>query len=147
MIFQKIFSGPPRPPDGGGEKPEKYPDPMGQPQHHRQDQTAEGKKVQPAPQGHGGHVIDANLSVVPEQGEGEQGAGYPQPKQQVQPECQPAQAQTPAQSAHSVIDKAQRRPQKETLPKDDGLGHDIHVHGQRSSRARKPPRFPPPSSS
>lgn len=111
LIFQKFFPGPPSPPGRGGEQAEQGPDPVRQPQQGGQDQPAEGEKVQPAPQGHSGHVINADLPVVPEQGEGEQPRRRAQPEQQVQQKGQPGQLPIPAQGAHAVVDQAQHRPQ------------------------------------
>ena len=90
---------------------------------------------------------DAHLTVAAEQGEGEQRRRRPQPEQQVQQEGQAGQRQAPAQGAHPVVDQAQRRAQQDALSKDQRLAHNVYVHGQRSSRDRKPPRLPPPSSS
>lgn len=147
MKFQKIFPGPPRPPDRGGQQPEKIPDPVGQPIKEGQNQLTEGEEIDPAPQRHRGDVENAHLPVVAEQGEGEQGRRRTQPEQQVQQEGQRGQLQAPAQGAHPVVDQAQRHPQQKALPEDQRLAHHVYVHRQRSSRARKPPRLPPPSSS
>lgn len=89
---------------------------------------------------------DANLPVVPQEGEGEQGRRRPQPEQQIQQERKPCQLQAPAQGTHSIVDKAQRRPQQEAQAKDRRLTRDVYVHGQRSRREKNPPR-PLPSSS
>ena len=145
--FQKFFCPAPGQPDRSSEQAEYCPHPLGQPQQRGQYQAAEGKKVQPAPQRHGHHVIDAHLPVVPKQGEGEQSRHSPQPEQQVQQENQRGQPQAPAQGAHSVIDQTQQHSQQDSLPKDRRLAQNVHVHGQRSSRARKPPRPPAVSSS
>lgn len=107
---------------------------------------AEREKVQSAAQSRRGHMVDANLSVVPQEGEGEQGRGRPQPEQQIQQEGQPGQLQAPAQGAHSIVDKAQRRPQQEAQAKDHRLARDVYVHGQRNRRERNPPRSLPSSS-
>lgn len=146
MIFKKFFSSPHRPADGSGEQPPQRPDPARQPQQRGQHQTAEGEKVQPAPQSRRGHMVDAHLSVVPQEGEGEQGRGGPQPEQQIQQEGQPGQLQAPAQGARPIVDKAQRRPQQEAQAKDHRLVRDVYVHGQRSRRAKNPPRSRPSSS-
>lgn len=90
---------------------------------------------------------NAHLPVVAQQGEGEQGRRRPQPEQQVQQKGQRRQFQASAQGAHPVVDQAQRRPQQEALPEDQRLARNVYMHGQRRSRARKPPRLPPPSSS
>ena len=92
-------------------------------------------------------MVNAHLPVVPQEGEGEQRRHRPQPEQQVQHEGQGGQADAPAQGAHPVVHQAQQRPEHEPLPKHRRLGRHIHIHGQRSSRARNPPRAPPPSSS
>ena len=92
-------------------------------------------------------MVNAHLAVVPQQGEGKQGRHRPQPEQQIQHKGQRRQADAPAQGAHPVVDQAQQNPQQEPLPKDRRLAQNIHVHGQRSSRARKPPRPPAASSS
>ena len=147
MKFQKFFSGPPGPPRRGGKKPEKGPNDTGQPQKKGQNQLAEGEEIAPAPQHRRGHVENAHLSVVPQQGEGEQGRRRADPEQQVQQEGQRGQLQAPAQGAHPVVNQAQGRPQQESLPENQRLVQDIYIHRQRSSRARKPPRFEPPSSS
>lgn len=147
LKFQKIFPGPARPPEGGGKQSEKGADFVGQPQKKGQNQFAEGEKVEPASQRHRGNVEDAHLSVAAQQGESEQGRRRPQPEQQVQQEGQRRHVPAPAQSAHPVVHQAQRRPQQEALPEDQRLARNIYVHGQRSSRDRKPPRLPPPSSS
>ena len=107
---------------------------------------AEGEKVQPASQGGRGYVVDAHLPVIPQEGEGEQGRSRRQPKQQIQQESQPDQLQVPAQSAHSIVDKAQRRPQQESLAKDQRLTRDVYVHDQRNRRESSPPRSLPSSS-
>ena len=146
MIFQKFFPGPSHAAGGGGEKPPKRPDQPRQPQQRGQHQAAEREKIQAAPQSRRSHVVDAHLSVVPQEGEGEQGRRRPQPEQQVQQEGQPGQLQAAAQGAHPIVDKAQRRPQQEAQAKDRRLARDVHVHGQRSRRARKPPRSRPSSS-
>lgn len=91
-------------------------------------------------------MVDADLSVVPQEGEGEQGRRGPQPKQQIQQEGQPDQFQAPAQDARSIVDKAQRRPQQEAQAKDHRLARDVNVHGQRNRRERNPPRSLPSSS-
>ena len=92
-------------------------------------------------------MVDAHLPIVPQKGEQEQRRRGGQPEQQVQPEGQPAKAQTPPERAHPVIEQAQQRPKQESLPEDDRLAQHVYMHGQRSSREKKPPRFPPPSSS
>ena len=107
---------------------------------------AECEEVQSAPQGRRGHMVDADLAVVPQEGEGEQSRGRPQPEQQIQKEGQPGKFQAPAQGAHSIVDKAQRRPQQEALAKDRRLARDVYVHGQRNRRERNPPRSLPSSS-
>ena len=147
LIFQKFFRHPPRPPHRGGEQAEKRPNFVRQPQKDGQNQAAQGEKIDAAAQGRGGHVVDAHLSVVPQQGQGEQPRRGRQPEQQVQQKGQRGQPKAPAQGAHSVIDQAQQNPQQAPLPKDRRLAQNIHMHGQRSSRARKPPRPPAASSS
>ena len=91
-------------------------------------------------------MVDAHLSVLPQEGEGEQPRRGRQPEQQIQQESQPGQPQAPAQGAHPVVEEAQHRPQQEALAKDGRLGHDVYIHGQRSRREKKPPRLPPSSS-
>lgn len=147
MNFQKFFPGPAGPPHRGGEQPEKGPDFVSQPQKKGQNQLAEGEKVKAAAHCHRGDVENAHLAVVAEQGQGEQRRRRAQPEQQIQQEGQRRQIQAPAQGAHPVVDQAQRRPQQEPLAEDQRLAHDVYVHDQRSSRARKPPRLPPASSS
>ena len=147
LIFQNFFPGPPGPSGGSHEQAEKRPDLVRLPQQNGQDQAAQGEEIGPASQRHGGHVVDAHLPVVRQQGKGEQPRRGPQPEQQVQQEGQTGQLQTPAQGAHPVVDEAQQRSQQEALPEDQRLAHDVYMHGQRSSRARKPPRLPPASSS
>ena len=110
MIFIKIFPGAPETPDRGGQQQKKGPDPPRQPQKKGQNGLAEGEKIQPAPDGDGQYVKNADPPVVAEQGEGEQRRRRPHPEQQVQQEGEPAHAQAPAQGAHSVVDQAQRRP-------------------------------------
>lgn len=107
---------------------------------------AEREEVQPAAQSRRGHMIDADLPVVPQEGEGKQGRSRPQPEQQIQQEGQPGQPQAPAQGAHPIVDKAQRRPQQSAQPKDCRLARDVYVHGQRNRRERNPPRSLPSSS-
>ncbi len=92
-------------------------------------------------------MVNAHLPVVRQQGEREQPHRGTQPEQQVQQKSQRGQPQAPAQGAHPVVDQAQQNPQQEPLPKDRRLAQNVHVHGQRSSRARKPPRPPAASSS
>ena len=145
--FQKIFCLPPRQPDRGRKQPEHRLYPPGQPEQRGQHQAAEGEEVQPAPQRRRRHMINAHLPVVGQQGEGKQPGRVPQPEQQVQQKGQRGQPKAPAQGAHSVIDQAQQNPQQAPLPKDRRLAQNIHMHGQRSSRARKPPRPPAASSS
>ena len=145
--FQKIFCLPPRQPDRGRKQPEHRLYPPGQPEQRGQHQAAEGEEVQPAPQRRRRHMINAHLPVVGQQGEGKQPRRGPQPEQQVQQKGQRGQPKAPAQGAHSVIDQAQQNPQQAPLPKDRRLAQNIHMHGQRSSRARKPPRPPAASSS
>ena len=128
LIFQKFFPGPPGPPGGGGEKAEKGPDCAGQPQKKGQNQPAEGEKIHPAPQSHGGHVVNAHLPVVPQKGEGEQPSRGAQPEQQVQQEGQPGQPEAPAQGTHPVVDQPQQGPQQERLPKDRRLTQNVNVH-------------------
>ena len=91
-------------------------------------------------------MIDADLPVVPQEGEGEQGGRRPQPEQQIQQKGQPGQLQAPAQGAHPVVDKTQSRPQQKAQAKDHRLPRDVYVHGQRSRRERNPPRPLPLSS-
>ena len=91
-------------------------------------------------------MVDAHLSVIPQEGEGEQRRGRPQPEQQIQHKGQPPQPEAPPDSAHPVVNQAQRGPQQKALPEDDRLAHDVHVHDQRKSREKKPPRLPPSSS-
>lgn len=146
LFFQKIFPGPSGPAGWGGEQDEKSSDLVGQPQQRGQYQPAQGEEIRPAPQQQRGHVIDAHLPVVPQEGEGEQAGRAPQPEQQVQHEGQGAQPQAPAQGAHPVVNEAQQRPQQEALTENGGLAYDVYVHGQRSSREKKPIR-PAPSSS
>lgn len=145
--FQKFFCLPPRQPDRGRKQPEYRLYPPGQPEQRGQHQAAEGEEVQPAPQRRRRHMINAHLPVVGQQGEGKQPRRGPQPEQQVQQKGQRGQPKAPAQGAHSVIDQAQQNPQQAPLPKDRRLAQNIHMHGQRSSRARKPPRPPAASSS
>lgn len=91
-------------------------------------------------------MVDAHLPVVPREGEGKQRRDGPQPEQQVQREGQPAQSHTPAQRPHPVVNQPQQHTQQQPLPKNGRLGRNVHIHGQRSSREKNPPR-PPPSSS
>lgn len=91
-------------------------------------------------------MVKAHPPVVPQQGKGKQGGGDAQPEQEVQQEGQPGQLQTPAQSAHPVVDQAQGRPQQESQPENRRLVRHVHIHTQRSRREKKPPR-PAPSSS
>ena len=128
-IFQKFFCAPPEIPGGGGEQPQQGPDLVRQPQQGGQDQAAEGEEVPPAPQGHRGHVVDAHLAVLPQQGEGEQPRRGPQPEQQIQREGQAGHLQAPAQGAHPVIGQAQQRPQQDPLPKDRRLARHVDAHG------------------
>ena len=145
--FKKFFCPPPRQPDRSGEQAERRAHSPRQPEQRGQHQAAEGEKVQPAPQRRRRHVVDAHPPVVGQQGEGEQPRRGPQPEQHVQRKGQRSQPQAPAQGAHPVVDQAQQRPQRDALPKHRRLAQDVHVHGQRSSRARKPPRPPAASSS
>lgn len=147
LNFQKFFPSRPNPAKRGGEQAEKSPNFVGNPQQYGQNQAAEGEKVPAAAQRHGSYVIDAHLPVVLQQGEGEEGRDHPQPEQQVEPEGQPAQLQGPAHRAHPVVGQPQQRPQQKALPRYRRLGDHVRGHGQRSSRARKPPRLPEPSSS
>ena len=128
LIFQKFFPGPPGAPGGGHEQTEKRPDFVRQPQEYGQNQAAQGQKIGSAPQRHGGHVVNAHLPVVRQQGEGEQPCRGPQPEQQVQQESQPTQLEGPAQGAHPVVDEAQQRPQQEALPEDHRLAQYVYVH-------------------
>ncbi len=127
-IFQKFFPGPPGLPGRGHEQTDKRPNFVRQPQQNGQNQAAQGEKIGSAPQRHGGHVVDAHLSVVRQQGEGEQPRRGPQPEQQVQQEGQADQLQGPAQGAHPVVDEAQQRPQQEALPEDHRLAQYVDVH-------------------
>ncbi len=129
LIFQKFFRLPASEAGGGGEQAEQSPEPVRQPQQGGQDQPAEGEEVQPAPQSHGGHVVNADLPVVPEQGEGEQPRRGPHPEQQVQQKGQPGQPPIPAQGAHAVVDQAKRRPQQEALAENGRLVQNIRGHG------------------
>lgn len=92
-------------------------------------------------------MVDAHLPVVPQKGEQEQRRRGGQPEQQVQSEGQPPEAEAPPEGAHPVVEQAKQRPQQKALPEDDRLPCDVYVHGQRSSREKKPPRPPPTSSS
>ena len=92
-------------------------------------------------------MVNAHLSIVPQQGESEQRRRSAQPEQQVQPEGQRLQPDAPPDHPHPVVDQAQQHPQQRPLPKDGRLGRNVGGHGQRSSRDRKPPRPPPASSS
>lgn len=91
-------------------------------------------------------MVNAHLPVVPQQGKGEQRRDGPQPEQQVQREGQPAQADAAPQRPHSIVNQPQQHAQQQPLSKNGRLGRDLHIHGQRSSREKNPPR-PPPSSS
>lgn len=129
LIFQKFFRRPAGEAGGGGEQAEQGPDFVRQPQQGGQDHPAEGEEVQPAPQGHGGHVVNADLSVVSEQGECEQPRRGAHPEQQVQQKGQPGQFPIPAQGAHPVVDQAQRRPQQEALTENGRLVQNVRGHG------------------
>lgn len=91
-------------------------------------------------------MVNAHLAVVPQKGEQEQRRRDPQPEQQVQHKGQPPQPEAPSDSAHPVVNQTQRGPQQKALPEDGRLAHDVHVHDQRKSREKKPPRLPPSSS-
>ena len=117
------------------------------PQQGGQHQPAQRQEIHPASDQKSQHMVNTNLSAVPQEGQGEQRRHNPQPKQQIQHESQDSQADAPAQGAHPIVHQAQQRPQQDPLPENSRLGRDIHVHGQRSSRDRNPPRTPPPSSS
>ena len=143
LIFQKFFCVPPGAPGGGGEQAQKEADLVRQPQQGGQDQAAGGEEIPAAPQGHRRHMVDAHLPVLPQQGEGEQPRRRPQPEQQIQQEGQGGGAQAPAQSAHPVIDQAQKRPQQKPLPKDRRLARDVDVHGLNAAAGLKSrPGFP-----
>ena len=136
LIFQKFFRHPPRPPHRGGEQAEKRPNFVRQPQKDGQNQAAQGEKIDAAAQGRGGHVVDAHLSVVPQQGQGEQPRRGRQPEQQVQQKGQAGQLQAPAQGAHPVIDEAQQRPQQESLPEHRRLAQNVDMHGVSAAAGR-----------
>lgn len=91
LIFQKFFPGPSGPPGWSGKQTKKRPDFAGNPQQNGQNQTAEGEKIASASQRHGGHVVDAHLAVVPQQGKGKQPSRGREPEQQVQQEGQAGQ--------------------------------------------------------
>ena len=143
LIFQKFFCVAPGAPGGGGEQAQKKADLVRQPQQDGQDQAAGGEEVPAAPQSHRRHMVDAHLSVLPQQGEGKQPRRRSQPEQQVQQEGQPGQPEAPAQGTHPVIDQAQKGPQQKPLPKDRRLARDVDVHGLNAAAGLKSrPGFP-----
>lgn len=146
MIFQKFFRAPGRRAHRRGERPPQPAHKLRQRQQRGQHQAAQREEIRPAPQGQRGHVVDAHPPVVQGQGEQEQRRRRPQPEQQVQDEGQAGQGQGAPQGAHPVVDQPQQCPQQQPLPEDGGLAGNVHVHGQRSRREKKPPR-PPVSSS
>lgn len=91
-------------------------------------------------------MVDAHLPVVPQQSKGKQRRDGPQPEQQVQREGKPAQADAAPQRPHPIVNQPQQHAQQQPLPKNSRLGRDLHIHGQRSSREKNPPRLPPSSS-
>lgn len=62
-----------------------------------------------------------------------------QPEDQIQKERQPTQAQAMPDGPHQVVHHPQNGAQQKGLPHDRRLSQHIHRHGQRSSRAKKPP--------
>ena len=92
-------------------------------------------------------MVYVHLPAVPKQGECEQRPHRPQPEQHVQHKSQGGQPDAPTQGAHPVVHQPQQRPKGQPLPEHRRLGGHIHIHSQRSSRDRKPPRAPPASSS
>ena len=67
---------------------------------------------------------------------------HTQPEQNIQHEGQPPPSGTAAEGAQHIIHQAEDRSQQQTRQKDLPLGRHIHMHGQRSRRARNPPCVP-----
>ena len=83
-------------------------------------------------------MVKADLPVPPEDGEGEEGGRGGQPEQQVQRHARPAPPPLP-QHPEQVVQQPQRRAHRRPLQKERRLRGDVRRHGQRSSRASRPP--------
>lgn len=91
-------------------------------------------------------MIDAHLPALPEHRQQEQRGGDAHPEQQVQQKGQPAQTQAVADGPQQIVKQAQRTAQQHSLAEHRRLAQHVHMHGQRSSREKNPPRVPPSSS-
>lgn len=119
---------------------------MQDPEQPGQHQAAQGEQIQ-APSGEKTcHDVQAHLSVFPEQCHPEQQSHRSHPEQQIQHKAHNPSAGTAAQRTQYVVAYSQGRSQQQAQQQHLPLSGHIHVHTQRSSRVRKPPCVPRPSS-
>jgi len=86
-------------------------------------------------------MVKAHLAVPPQEGEQKQGGNHDQPEGQIQHKGQPPPPDAAAKRPHQVIYQPQNDAHHDPLSYQRPLGQHICGHGQRSSRAKKPP-FP-----
>ena len=107
----------------------------------REDQPAQGQKISAPSQGESQPLIDADLSVPPEDGKEKQGGDGGQPEGQIQQHRREPPGKPLPDHPKQVVQYPQPRAHRQSLQKVDPLGRHIHAHRQRSSRAsREPPR-------
>ena len=144
-FFCNFFCEGPQPPKRGAQKSQEKFRRVGNFTQNEAHGLAQGGEINPCAQAEGGQVEQPHPTIPPLQGEDEEGAGHPQPEQQVQAGFQPAPAQPPPQEAEQVVGCPRRRAQPCRLEEEDGLLQAFRVH-QPNSRAKKPTCSPPPSS-
>lgn len=85
-------------------------------------------------------MVEAHLPAAPVNGQQKQGGDRSQPKGKIQNKGRPPPLQAPADGPHPIVDQAQQAAHQDPPEHERPLGQYIRRHGQRSSRAKNPPR-------
>lgn len=110
-----------------------------------EDRAAEQPEIGCAAQKERGDHIEPQLPAPRSDGIEEQDCGGQEPEGQIQSRSDQRQPEPPPEGAEQVVGQPQRRAQQHGAQQRPGLVQQVYLH-YRNSRARKPPRSPPPSS-